>query len=115
MARTALTPTEVGGPYSGSATAFTWTAADAVNKNEFTLTGEEIILIHNTDGANPHNVTLSSVDDERGRQEDVTEAVAASAYMAFPATALTGWIQTDGKFYLEADDAQIEFAILRLP
>jgi len=92
----------------------TWTAADVANKNQFALTANEIILIRNTNGAGAHNVTLTSVDDPYGRAENITESVAASGHRAFRATDLTGWRQTDGKFYLEADNAQIEFAILKL-
>jgi hypothetical protein len=41
-------------------------------------------------------------------------SVAAGAVRAFWAGALSGWIQSDGRFYLGADHATVEFAILRI-
>lgn len=114
MARTTLTPVEVNGPYDTSLSTVTWTAADTSNDNQFTLTGRELILIRNQDGANAHNVTLTSIADPYGRTGDITASVAASGYRAFWVGALLGWLQSDGKFYLEADSTQIEFAILKI-
>jgi len=114
MARTSLTPISVVGPYASDLASITWTAADPTNKNQFVLTGRELILIRNND-ASTHNVTLSSVNDPYGRTGDITKSIPAGAYRAFWAGAVLGWIQSDGKFYLEADDANVEFAILKIP
>lgn len=114
MARTPLTPVEVNGPYDATLSTVTWTAADVANKNQFTLTGRELILIHNADGVSAHNIVLTSIADPYGRTGNVSASVAANGYRAFWIGALTGWLQSDGKFYLEADSTQIEFAILKI-
>ena len=114
MARTDLSPIVAGGPYAGALDTIVFTAADVANKNAFKLTGRELILVQNTD-ASARNVTLTSVDDPYGRQETVGPvSVAAGAVRAFWAGALPGWIQSDGKFYLEADNVAVTFAVVRL-
>lgn len=111
---TALTEQAINGPYDDALTAITWEAADVGSGNEFTLTGNEIILVRNTD-ASAHNVTLTSVADPFGRTGDISsESIAADEYKAFKATEIQGWRQSDGKFYLSADDTTVEFAILKL-
>jgi hypothetical protein len=114
MARTDLSPIVAGGPYAGALDTIVFTAADVANKNAFKLTGRELVLIQNTD-ASPHNVTLTSIDDPYGRQETIGPvSVAAGAVRAFWAGALPGWLQSDGKFYLEADHALVKFAIVKI-
>ncbi len=116
MARTALTPITAPGSYGGTWTEITWTAADASNFNSFSLTGRELLLIYNSSADTGYDVTLTSVDDRYGRSENVgpTE-VAFGDYMMFGPIALEGWQQTDGSFYLTAENAAIKFAVIRLP
>lgn len=112
MARQSLTPATMPGSY-GTWTVFTFAAADASNKEQFTLSPGDILIIFNS-GATPRNVTLTSVADRLGRTKDVgPTAVAAGAYAVFGPIQLEGWQQTDGKFYLEAAHAEVKYAILR--
>lgn len=114
MARTALTITELAGPFATDLDDLTFEAADTANQNKFTFTGDEIILAWNKD-ASPHNVTLTSVADPQNRTGHIsTRSVPANTIAAFQATEIEGWQQSDGAFYLEADNAQVFFAILRL-
>ena len=120
MARTALTVQTPKGPFPGTVVAtdldYTYTAADVPNKNEFPLTGREMILVRNVDGVAPHNIGLTSAADPQKRTADITSyAVALDGFSIFWAGDIIGWRQTDGNFYLEADDAQIEFAIVKIP
>lgn len=112
MARTNLTKTSLSGAYAGATDLLTMTAADTTNQNAFTLARHDIVVIHNTDTGS-HNITLTSADDPYGRQEDITESIGAGAIKAFGAVQLKGWLQSDGKFYLEADNAAVEFGILQ--
>lgn len=113
MARQELTATSAPGAYAGESAAVTMTAADTTDKEQFTLTGRELLLIHNT-GGSPASWTATSVDDPFGRSEDITtEAIAAGAIHVYGPTRLEGWAQTDGKFYLEASSADVEFGIIR--
>lgn len=115
MARAALTVTNVPSPYSGAGVAVTMTAADTSNKNSVPLTGREIVIAWNS-GASARTVTVTSVDDRFGRSEDIAaESIAAGAIRVYGVgLALEGWQQTDGSLYLEADNAEVKFGVLRL-
>lgn len=119
MARTALTPTDVVGPYEGTPSAddldFAFTAGDAVNGNEFPSTGREVIVAQNV-GAGAADFTISSVADGFGRTQDISAySLAAGEFAAIGPMDVRGWRQTDGNIYLDVSAADIEFAILRLP
>ena len=115
MARTAFTVQAIAGAYPANflMSTLTWTLADISNQNSFLLTGREIILVRNDD-ALTKNVTLTSIaGGTNKRVGNVTKAMTAGSYAAFSASELDGWIQSDGLFYLEADDADVFFAIIR--
>jgi len=117
MPRTTLTktsvPTEVG---IVAGTAVTWTAADVGNGNQFPLTGTEVVVAWNTDGAGAHNVTITSVGDAKGRKGDITtDSVPTNGFKVYCRHSVDAWRQTDGNLYLSADNALIKFAILQLP
>jgi len=114
MARTKLTKTDAPGGASGQGAALVLEAADVANKNAFQLTGSEVIVARNTDGANPHNITITSVADDIGRTGDITEQIAAGAIRVYGRLQLEGWLQSDGQLYLEADDASVEFGVIQL-
>lgn len=119
MARTVLSIITPQGPHPGTVAAdaldFAFTASDDVNGNEFAHTGKELILIQNID-AGPQTFTATSVPDPQNRSMDITTySVGAAEFAALLATAITGWRQTDGNFYLDSSDANILFAIMRLP
>lgn len=115
MARTALTVTNIPTPYAGAGVAITMTAADISNQNRFPLTGREIVIAWNS-GVSSRTVTITSVDDAYGRQEHITaESIAAGAIRVYGCgLAIEGWQQTDGNLYLEANNAEVKFGILKL-
>ena len=84
---------------------------------EFTCTGREILLIRNDSGTN--TVTISSVDDAKGRQEDLAAYEITGAEIAVWTGGLTnskGWKQTDGTILVTATTGtSVSFAVLRLP
>jgi len=121
MARTAITVQDITGPFkavtAGSAD-FTFAAGDSADGNYFTCTGRETVIVQNSDGANPYYVTITSVDDEKGRSEDITEYSLAAADFAVFGVGLTnekGWKQTSGQIYIDVENAAVLVAVLRGP
>lgn len=116
MARTALPKTPVPpdvGLTAGATIVFT--AADVANLNSFPLTGSEVVIARNSDTA-PHNVTISSAPDASGRKQDLAlDPIPAAGFKVYARTPASGWRQSDGNFYLAADNALVLFAVLQLP
>lgn len=116
MPRQTLTKSTAPGAYSGSWAAVTWTAAETTDKEQFAITGRELLLIRNTSEDTPYHVTITSVDDPTGRTRHISQVdIAFGATVVWGPVALTGWQQIDGNLYLEAEDAAIEYAVITLP
>lgn len=115
MPRTTLTKTTSPGPYPTTVQTVTMTAADTTNKNQFALTGREIVIIQNTDTV-ARTVTITSTTDPQGRTGDISAvSLAAGAIAVVGPFGLPGWIQTDGMLYLEASAATVKFGVVTLP
>lgn len=114
MSRVAVTETTVPASYSDAGTLVVYTAADTSLKNSVALNGDEVVLATNT-GIADHTVTINSAPDPKGRTKDITtETIHAGdthVYQRFPQT---GYRQTDGTLHLEASDASVKFAVLKL-
>lgn len=114
MARTAVTKTVAPGGYAGTGIILTQEAADTVNSNKFPATGNDIIVASNTD-VGAQTVTITSVDDKYGRQENITAySIPAGEIHIFGPFSYHGWQQSDGAIYLEASDATVKFSIIQL-
>jgi|SRR3989304_1465754 len=107
-------------------TPFADVAADSLNiawqtgtvgGEKFTCTGREILLVRNNSGTN--TVTISSVDNEKGRQEDLAAYEITGSEIAVWTGGLTnakGWKQTDSTILVTATTGtSVSFAVLRLP
>ena len=115
MARTTLTKSTAAGAYATAGVVLTMTAADASNQNQFVANGNDLVIAHNT-GASARTITITSVADPYGRSGSITtESIAAGAYKLFGPYSLVGWVQTDGKIYLEASHADVKFGVVTLP
>ncbi len=121
MPRTTLSkvalPTEVG---ATDGTVITPTPADEpTNHNQFSLTGNEILLVLNT-AASTGTVTVSSKTDRYGRVKDITAVTIPAAVAGmpgmkvFPRFTLEGWQQPDGFCYLAASAVTIWFIVIQL-
>src|SRR6185437_11190922 len=116
--RTAVTPVTVKGPYPGTVNAgdlaFTFTAADIVNLNSFAATGNEVLIVQNTD-VGSQTITLTTRPDNFGRSSDIaTYSIPASGFAAFNFhNANNGWVQSDGNIYFQASTVTVKFAVLR--
>lgn len=115
MARQTLTKTTAtttGWPTDGVTA--TVTAADATNKEQFALTGKEIIIARNS-GAGARTVTITSVA-VNGRTGHITaDSIAAGATHVYGPFNPNGWKQTDGMIYFEAEHAEVLYTVIVVP
>jgi hypothetical protein len=83
----------------------------------FVCTGREILLVRNDTGSN--TVTITSVDNDKGRQENLAAyAITAAEIMVWTGglTNAKGWKQTNGTIIVTATTGTaVSMAILRLP
>lgn len=120
MARQSLTPvTALGafGTYAANAADFTFAAADATNKEQFTASSSDLIIAFNS-GVSTRTVTITSAADPQGRTGDISAySLGAGEYAVFgPFNGyVQGWRQSDGKMYIEASHADVKWAIIALP
>jgi len=92
-------------------------AADTVNQNQFALGfGKYVVLARNTHATTTYTVTFTSAVDPRTKRSGNITAYSLEAgdQMAFLIDSQDGWKQTDGMFYLEANNASVQFCILRI-
>jgi hypothetical protein len=115
-ARVILTKTVANGSYPTDGVALTLTAADITDKNRFQMTGDDVLLIYNS-GASPYTFTIYSVANARGRTGDITtESIVAGAVKVLgPFKSKPGWVQSDGYLWLEASNAAVKFAVVKIP
>ena|SRR3990172_6212686 len=121
MARTVLTKTTPLGSYPtlplvANSADVTMTAADVANKNSFAASGNDLIIVQNTDAVNPYTVTITSIADDYKRTGDITAyTLQAGEIAVLGPFKLPGWQQADRSIYLEANNAAIKFGVLTLP
>jgi len=120
MTATAVTVQSITAPFgaitAGSAD-FVFAACDNVNGNSFVCTGREVLVIYNP-SAGALTVTITSVDDEKGRSEDITAYSLAAADFAVFGIGLTnakGWKSSGGLVVFTGSSADLDYAVLRLP
>jgi hypothetical protein len=119
MARTSLVKTTALGSYGDYSVAnsadLTMAAGDVANKNQFAATGDEVVIAHNTNGS-AQTITVTSSPDPYGRTKDISAySIGAGEYAVFGPFELTGWVQTDGKVYLEVSHADVKLGVVKLP
>lgn len=112
---TAVTPASIlAGAISANALDVAWVAADATNKEEVVLTGNEILLVWNTHATNPYTFTINTTADDHGRTQDVGPySLAAGEFACFGFIPVKGFAQTNGKLYFEAENAAVKYLILK--
>lgn len=111
----ATVPLGAFGDYSAPNSAeYDFLPADVANMEQTILTGKELILARNSDFG-PNNITFSSVNDPFNRIKDIVYQIQAAEESVFGPFVTTGWKQLDGFLYFQADNNNIEFAVIRLP
>lgn len=115
MPRTLLTKTTAPGAIANAGVSVTMTAADTSNLNAFTAAATDLVVAQNT-GGSTYTVTITSAPDAMGRTRDIaTENIAAGEIRVFGPFTQYGWMQTDGRIYLQASNAAVKFGIIQLP
>jgi hypothetical protein len=115
----ALTPVTIKGPFTAIAADgadFTF-AAGSTGTDTFACDGRQILLAYNS-GAAPYTITITSVDDEKGRSEDIGPyTLAAGDYAVFGVglTNAVGWKQTNGTIIVDVENVAVKWAVLTLP
>ena len=117
---TVLTVQSVLAPFAavGAGTAdFTFAAGTITDGDTFVCTGREVLLVNNTN-VGAQTITITSVDDEKGRSEDITAYSMAAGDFAVFGVGLTtskGWKSSAGTVRITVSSADVKVAVLRLP
>lgn len=120
MARTSITPFALLGAYAaysaGTATkaGTAATGSSGSSGNQFVASGNDLVIAWNS-GSTGRTVTITAAADPQGRTRHITSyALAAGDHAFFGPFRNTGWVQTDGYVYLEANHADVKFFIVQL-
>lgn len=118
MARVTLTKQVPFGPYptlpvAANALDIAMTAADAVNKEQFVPSGDDLVIAHNS-GASPYTITFTSAADEFKRTGDISAYSLGAGEVAAFRFKKPGWMQSDGYVYIEASNAAVRWAVIQL-
>jgi hypothetical protein len=117
---TAITVQTIKGPFEAigaNGADYTYAAGTVTDGDTFVCTGREILLVNNVNVAAKW-ITITSVDDETNRSEDITTySVGASEFAVFGVglTNSKGWKSTAGKVRITVEHADVKVAVLRLP
>lgn len=118
---TAITDQATLSPWAayGAGTAdFVWTAGTVSPGVAFISTGREVVLVWNSDVANPYTVTITAVDDEQNRGGSITGYSLAAGDFASFGVSLTnskGWQSTAKTITIMVENAAVKVAVLTLP
>jgi len=119
MARTNIVAQTLAGAYpalpiAGGSADLTMTTADTVNQNMTPLIDSKTVLLAFNNGATGRTVTITSVADTLNRTGDITAyALAAGKIARFGAFKTIGWANA-GKLHFEANNAEVEFAVITI-
>lgn len=111
MARVDITVTTPGGNYDSNGNGLTTTAADATNKNQWSLKHGDLLVAYNS-GASSRSVTVTSVA-VNGRTQDQSVSLAAGGIHLFGPFKAEGWLQPGGYVFCEAAHAEVLFGVIR--
>jgi len=117
---TVMTVVEMLGPFDAvvaDALNFAFTPLTVTDGEVFRCTGREILLVSNP-SAGALTITITSVDDEYGRAEDITTYELAQdefAYFPIGLTNSKGWKNSSGNIRITGSSADLDAVVLRLP
>lgn len=112
---TTLTKTVAPGKWSQSGIAVTMAAGDVGSGNDFPQDRDLLLVAHNTSGATPYYVTITSqADPTYGRTGDVNQQdLAAGEIRVFRLTG-PGWADGNGNINVQVENAAIELGVIVL-
>lgn len=90
----------------------TFTAADAVSGNSFMASGNDLLIMYNSDSSS-HTVIIRSAADSYGRFADVTYTVGAGVYSFVNIVTASLYTQLDvNEVWLLASDPTVKFLVV---
>ncbi len=102
-------------PLAADSADLAFVAADTVNFNETPLVESKTVLVARNVGASSRTVTITSVADNNNRTGDITAySLGAGEVARFGPFKSVGWASA-GKLRFEANNAEVEFAVITLP
>lgn len=102
------------GTYSAGAAALAMSVADIVEDNQFTASGNDLVIVHNTDAV-AHTITIYSASDYYGRLLNVTNySIPAGEFHVFGPFRSDGWMQLDAKVYVDSSSRFLQIAVVEL-
>ena len=120
MPRVTITKQAPPGPFvtlqpAANSLDLTQLAADVTNKEQFVPSGDDLVIAHNS-GASPYTITFTSAaDPDTKRTGDITAySIGAGELAIFRFKSQKGWMQTDGRVYLEASNVAVKWSVLQL-
>jgi hypothetical protein len=117
MAKTTIAVQVAPGAYAGVLATLSWTkliGSTGANGNQTPITGAEVFIFHNNaTGSRP--LLIESVDDQLGRQEDLSVTLTSGTYRFVGPMKIEGWRQSDGNLYYESTATQIRVAVVKVP
>lgn len=111
---TSITPQTLNGPYPSDGVAVTFTAGDTDGMT-FRSSGKDLVIVHNTHGANPYTVTITSAAlPPSNRTGDITaDSIPFGEFHHYYLTG-PGWADGNGMVNLDVENAAVEVAVIRL-
>lgn len=102
--------------YPADITEFTFTAGTVTGSggDVVTLTGRDILLVTNTDGATPYDVIITGPADPYGRTVTITHELAAGEFAIFGPIPLLGWANASGQLAVSVENAAVKLAVITL-
>lgn len=90
------------------------TNAIVADKEQAVLDERLLIVVWNSDGTNPHTVTITSAPNAQKRTNDLVDVVASTAYRIYGPFERDGWVQPGGNLFFEADAPQIKYFVMKV-
>lgn len=115
IARTTLIPAYPTLPVTANSADLAFAATNGLsgsngNQTPFGNFNEMILIAHNSDGANPYTITITSKADQLNRTGDIGPyTMQANEYAVFTVKR-DGFRQSDGNLYYESNNAAITIA-----
>jgi hypothetical protein len=118
MARQTITKQTPKGPYptlpvTANLLDVTFTVAIVADKEQFVPGNDTLVLVKNSAVAAKW-VTFTSKADDKGRTGDITQYSIGAGETAMLRLKKPGWMQSDGKIYMEAESTDISYAVIQL-
>lgn len=117
---TVITVQTVKGPFetiAADGVDFIFAAGTITDGDVFTCTGRELLIVKNDNVAAKY-ITITSVDNDKGRSEDITQySIGASEFAVFGIglTQKRGWMNSSKQVRITVEHADVKVAVLRLP